>query len=148
MAESVESLESVEDVLEREVPFTVLVAETQHLGQPEGRREHRANLLFDADLDALRDRDLALARQQRNLPHLAQVDAHGIVARSGVLVFAGVVAGSSGGTRARTRRLDHLDVVVAKERQHLIDLVGGHHFGECAVHLLDRQESLATSFVE
>ncbi len=86
--------------------LAMLVAETQHLGETEGRREHRADLILDADFDALRDRDLTLAREQRDLTHLAQVHAHGVVARTVVLVVADVVAGGLRRTRARTRGVD------------------------------------------
>ena len=79
-------VEAVEQVLDREVALAMLVAEAQHLGEAERRREDGADLVLDAGLDALRDRDLALAREQRHLAHLAQVHAHGVVADAGVFV--------------------------------------------------------------
>ena len=54
--------------------------------------------LLDAGFDALRDRDLALAREQRHLAHLAQVDADGIVGDASVL------AARVGGARAGALR--------------------------------------------
>ena len=107
--------------------LAMFVAETQHLGEAEGRREHRANLILDADFDPLRDRDLALAREQRDLPHLAQVDAYGVVARPGVFLLARVWRARFG-TRPGPRRVDHLDVVVAKEREDFVDLLASTPF--------------------
>ena len=102
-------------------------------------RDHR----LAAGLDALGDGDFALARQELDRAHLAQVHAHGIVGALARL-------GAAGGDRGRAGRLDDLaalallllrlggllfrllrvlavddvDAHLAEHRVHVLDLVG------------------------
>ena len=73
-------VEPVERSLSSRLPLRSSSANAQHLAMPNGVADHRVAAGVLARLDALRDLDLALAREQRDLAHLAQVDAHGIVA--------------------------------------------------------------------
>ena len=99
-----------------------------------------------AGLDALGDGDFALARQQLDRAHLAQVHAHRIV---GALDRLGAAGGDRGGARRldefaaarpplRRRRLggfllrllgvlavDDVDAHLAEHRVHVFDLIGG-----------------------
>jgi hypothetical protein len=61
----------IQGLSELDLALAQRIAESEHLLQAVGRPEHRAHLLVLARLDALRDGDLALAREQGDLAHLA-----------------------------------------------------------------------------
>ena len=109
-------------------------------------RDHR----LAAGLDALGDGDLALARQQLDRAHLAQIHAHRIVGALGRLLAFSVLATAFGvtstssppsarppraprGLAPRPRRrllvLDHVDAHLVEHRQHVLDLLGGDLLG-------------------
>ena len=105
-----------------------------------------------AGLDALGDGDLALARQQLDRAHVAQVHAHGIVGALGRLGARLRDRRHGRGGRDRTARpassssapssavrgggrllgvlaLDHGDAHVGQHRHGVLDLLGGHFLG-------------------
>jgi hypothetical protein len=92
--------------------------------------QHRTLLRVLAGLDPHRDLDLALAREQRDLAHLAQVDAHRVV--------RGRVVDRLRGRRA-TRRgpatRDHADAALADQRADLCELVFAEIARQRAGHL-------------
>ena len=107
-------------------------------------RDHR----LAAGLDALGDRDLALARQQLDRAHLAQIHAHRIVgalARLGLLglghrlvgdldqlAVALLFLGFLGGLLFLALGLfllDHVDAHLVEHREDVLDLLGGHLLG-------------------
>ena len=136
----------IDDVAEEDLAFVELVApdddglEGQRaLAQP---GDHR----LAAGLDALGDGDLALARQQLDRAHLAQIHAHRIVGALGRLLgfglgrrlrrdldqFAASASSSSGSSRALLflvgfgfLGLDDVDAHLAHHRQDVLDLLGG-----------------------
>ena len=98
-----------------------------------------ADHLVLAGLDALGDLDLALAAQQLDAAHLAQVHAHGIVGAAELLVLAGRFGGDHGGLGRLSRSgggglflllgLDHVDAGFRQHRHRVLDLLGGHFVG-------------------
>ena len=92
-----------------------------------------ADHLLAAGLDALGDGDLALAREQLDRAHLAQVHAHGIVGAADVLV--GDVAGGGALLRRFGRvflglvALDHGDAHFREHGHGVLDLLRGHLVG-------------------
>ena len=104
-------------------------------------RDHR----LAAGLDALGDGDFALARQELDRAHLAQIHAHRIVGALGGLGGAGrdrgrarrldefaalglLLVGGLGGFLFRLFRVlvvDDVDAHLAEHRVHVLDLVGG-----------------------
>ena len=91
----------VDDVAQEHLSFVQLIAPDDDrlegeraFAQP---RDHR----LAAGLDALGDRDLALAREELDRAHLAQVHAHGIVGALARLGFLGL--GNGLGRRVSTR---------------------------------------------
>ena len=105
-------------------------------------RDHR----LAAGLDALGDGDFALARQQLDRAHLAQIHAHRIVGAVGRLLLGGrggdgragllgklvgVLLGVGGGRLgfgllAVLVVLDDVDAHVGEHRHDVLDLLGGH----------------------
>src|SRR6266566_710898 len=99
-----------------------------------------------AALNALRDRDLAFARQERNCAHLAQIHAHGIVGfleRAGgkvqigfafVPVFLAFAVSAVDRHFHRTRGLGrrlvfvNLDTIALERREEIVDFFRGMHF--------------------
>ena len=77
----------LDDLLDADLLLAQLVAEVEDLLDRDRRVEHGLQHASLAVLDALRDLDLALAGEQRDRPHLAQVHAHGVV---GLRVAVGV----------------------------------------------------------
>ena len=113
---------------------------------PHQQRRDRHRALADAadhlvlaGLDALGDLDLALAAQQLDAAHLAQVHAHGIVGAAELLVLAGRFGGDHGGLGGLRRGggggfflllgLDHVDAGFRQHRHGVLDLLGGHFVG-------------------
>ena len=106
---------------------------------------------FAAGLDALGDGDFALARQQFDRAHFAQIHAHRIVGAFGRLFFS-VLASAFGVTSTSSRPvsllvvafvgafslafvgvgflgLDDVDAHLAQHREHVLDLLGGDFLG-------------------
>src|SRR6266851_711590 len=116
-------------------------------------------------LDALGDLDLALAGEQRNRAHLAQVHAHRVVGLGvGVLLLLalgalgrrGLLLGLGlGGLRLGRLGLGELDlvglvddgdVVVAEHRHHVVDLIAGDDVArQGVVHLVVGEEALVAA---
>ncbi len=139
----------VDDVAQQDFGFVELVAPDDD--RLEGQRalaqarDHR----LAAGLDALGDGDFALARQQLDGAHLAQIHAHGIVGALGRLGRAGRDGGRArglddlaalrlfllGGVLAFLLGLfgilvvDDIDAHFAEHRIHVFDLVGGDLLG-------------------
>ena len=67
------------ELADRALAGVELIAEFDHLLRDERRARDRLDHGELAALDAPRDLDLALAREQRDGAHLAQVHAHGVV---------------------------------------------------------------------
>ena len=86
-----------------------------------------------AGLDALRDRDLALAREQRHLAHLAQVDAHRIVGRA-------LGVGALDAARARRRLLVERRFGGSRVRR---AMGGGSHGGFLLQHSFSASRAIA-----
>ena len=88
-----------------------------------------------AGLDALGDRDLALARQQLDRPHLAQVHAHRIVGAADIVVveiaarLAVGLLGLGGGGLLVLLALDDVDAELGEHRHRVLDLLRGHLVG-------------------
>jgi hypothetical protein len=108
------------------------------------RDRHRAladaaDHLVLAGLDALGDLDLALAAQQLDAAHLAQVHADGIVGAPELLILAGRLGrdhrrlGRLGlrcrGSVFRLLGLDDVDAGLGQHRHRVLDLLGGHFVG-------------------
>ena len=111
-------------------------ADREHLAHAERRAEHGALLRVLARLDAQRDLDLALAREQRDLAHLAQVDAHRIVGGRVVDRLRAAPSGAARGRRPATTRMPAL----ADERAHLFEAARRRaSLGSARGHLLGRQ---------
>ena len=131
----------IDDVAQEHLSFVQLVAPDDDRLEGERAfaqaRDHR----LAAGLDALGDRDLALAREQLDRAHLAQVHAHRIVgalARLGLLGFgdgllrdldevaAGVIIVvlflAAFLFLAGVLVLDHVDAHVVEHREHVLDL--------------------------
>jgi hypothetical protein len=67
------------EVLELHLSADELLRELLQFARRGRRPEHRGRDLLLRRFDPLRDRDLALAVEERDLPHLAQVHAHRVV---------------------------------------------------------------------
>ena len=153
-----------DDVLDPDLVLPQLVAEVDdladgHRGVEDGREDHVLALL-----DALRDLDLALAREERDAAHLAQVHPDRVVALRGVAVddFLGLGRGRGRGLLAIARPLllgllfgdalrsdlhlcrgvDDLDVLVAEDPQNVVHLIGGHVGRQGVVDLVVGEEAL------
>ena len=96
-----------------------------------------ADHLLTAGLDALGDGDLALARQELDRAHLAQIHPHGVVGSADVLVVdvarsraaAGLLAGFLFLFVGRVFLLfvlDDVDAHLGEHRHRVLDLLGGH----------------------
>src|SRR6266540_1253628 len=81
------------DLADADLALAEALAELEDLADRDRRRQDRGEDLLLALLDPLRNLDLALARQEGDRPHLAQVHAHGVVR----LAVAGVLLGGGGG---------------------------------------------------
>ena len=136
----------IDDLAQQDLRFVELVApDDDGLEGQRALAEARDHRLA-AGLDALGDGDFALARQQLDRAHLAQIHAHRIVGavgrlflggcggdgRAGLLgelvgVFLGVGGGIGGlGLFADLVVLDDVDAHVGEHRHGVLDLLGGH----------------------
>src|SRR6266545_2914916 len=142
------------DLADADLPLPEPLAEIEDLADGDRRREDRGEHLLLALLDPLRDLDLALAREQGDRAHLAQVHADGIVglAVAGVLLLL-LLLGLVRVLFLRLGRLvrqlhlllgavHDLDVVLAEHRHHVVDLVRADVGGERVVHLVVGEEPL------
>jgi hypothetical protein len=82
--------------LRRDLVVLHLLAELDDLLHRDGRLEDRVEDLVLAVLDALGDLDLALAGEQRDRAHLAEVHPHRVVALARVGVVEATASASSG----------------------------------------------------
>ena len=144
----------------RILPLLQLVRRSR--GSPRRRPAGRAApaALALAVLDALGDLDLALAGEQRDRAHLAQVHAHRVVGLARPARrprpspppprpprFAGSSAPADGGLGLGglrgLLRVDDLDAVVAEHRHQVVDLIGRHDvLGQRVVDLVVGEEAL------
>ena len=153
-----------DDVLDADLVLPQLVAEIDDLADGDRRIEDRREDHVLARLDPLGDLDLALAREERYAPHLAQVHAYRVVAlrvvpvevflvlrsRRRLIAVAGdlllrvlLLGDALGRDLHLGRRVDDLDVLVAQHSEHVVHLVGCDHVGrERVVHLVVGQEAL------
>src|SRR5262249_10014406 len=123
-------VEAVHDGLQLDLVLAQLLGHREHPAHAIRGAEHRALLRVLAGLDAHRDLDLALARAQRDLTHLAQIDAHGIV--------GGRIVDHLRGRRAPRRgpaARHHPDPGLADERAHLFEAVRAALAGQRGRHL-------------
>ena len=130
------------------------LARAQALGQPRhllrghGRAGDDAHDGLLAALDALGDLDLALAREQRHRPHLAQVHADGVVrlvqgARGEVELGAFLALL---GFPELLLRVDDLDPHLAEHGEDVVQLVRGADLGrQHLVHLFVKEIALLLS---
>ena len=133
----------VDDVAEQNLAFVQLVAPDDDGLEGERALAQAGDHGLAAGLDALGDGDLALARQELDGAHLAQVHAHGIVGAVGGLLRGGL------GLNDRRRRhhglafgrlgaalgllglvgVDDVDAHVGEHGHGVLDLLGGHFLG-------------------
>src|SRR6266702_8682562 len=147
----------LDDLADADLALLQPLSEIQDLLDGDGRGEHRGEDLLLALLDALRDLDLALAGEQGDRPHLAQVHAHRVVglAVAGVLLLLLLrllLVLRLGRLWRLVRQLhllgvvDHLDVVVAEHRHDVVDLLRGDDVGrQGVVHLVVGEEALVAA---
>jgi hypothetical protein len=130
----------VDHVAQQEAAFVDRVAPGEQRGDRHRALADAADHLVLAGLDALGDLDFALAAQQLDAAHLAQVHAHRIVGAAEFLVLASRLGRHHGGLGGLRRigggrglfLLLGLDDVDAGLRQHghrVLDLLGGHLIG-------------------
>ena len=125
----------VDDVAQQHLAFAERVA-------PQHQRAHGQRAFADAadhhlapGLDALGDGDLALARQQLDRAHLAQVHAHRVVGAADIVVVeiaAGLglaVLGLGRGGLLGVLVLDDVDAELGEHRHRVLDLLGRHLLG-------------------
>src|SRR5471032_631529 len=157
-----------DDLTHAHLALLETLADLDDLLDGDGRVQNRLENFLLAVLDALRDLHLALAGEERNRAHLAQVHAHRVV-RLRVGVFLFLALGTLGGRGLfgflgrrrlrigllRLRQLDLVglvddgDVVVAEHRHHVVDLVGADDVRrERVVDLVIGEEALVAAHGE
>ena len=135
----------VDDVAQEDLALVELVAPDDDGLEGERALAQAGDHRLAAGLDALGDRDLALARKQLDRSHRAQIHAHGIIGALGRLLglglgrdllldldqLAALALGLFVGLLAlllalfaRLLGLDHVDAHLAEHRQHVLDLLG------------------------
>ncbi len=141
-------VEAVDDLLELDLVRLELVGEVEDRAHGHRRADHRNDALALAGLDALGDLDLALAGEQRDLAHLAQVDADRIV-RAGVVVDVAIRARRVLALRLGGAGRHDRDALLAEDRAHLFDAALAEvHAPERALDLVGGQEALALALFE
>ena len=131
----------VHQVLDGDEVLAEVVADDADLLDGQGGREDGTGRLVLALLDALGQRDLALAREEGDAPHLAQVEPDGVfraphgarrqVDAAGLdgLVVVGLgiggLARGLAGEPVRLGRVHHLDVHGAEEHHDVVELIEG-----------------------
>jgi hypothetical protein len=106
-------IEAVDHVLQLDGVLLELLGQQQYLAQAKGRSEDRELAGVLTLLDALGDGDLALAREQGDLAHLAQVDADRVV--GGAVLVRGTAPGRAAQRCRLLLGLDHADPVLAEQ---------------------------------
>ena len=135
----------IDDVAQQNLAFVQLVAPDDDGLEGERALAQAGDHGLAAGLDALGDGDLALARQQLDRAHLAQIHADRIVGAIGGLLGGGLGFGHRGGGHHGARGLggallalrrflglvgvDHVDAHVGQHRHGVLDLLGGHFLG-------------------
>ena len=129
----------VDHVAQQHAAFVDRIAPRQQRRDGHRALADAADHLVLAGLDALGDLDLALAAQQLDRAHLAQVHAHGIVGAAEFLVLAGRLGRHHGGLGRLGRvgggglflllGLDDIDAGFRQHRHGVLDLLGGHLVG-------------------
>ena len=136
-------VEAVEHVAQLDLAAAQLLPEREQIAGAERRPDGGVEHLLLAALDALRERDLALAGEQRHLPHLAQVRAHRVV-RARLLAVVVRARGLRDPVHA-VRRVHHRDLGLAEDRHHLVELLAAEQIGERVVHVFVGEEALAAA---
>ncbi len=130
----------VHDFLDGDVVPAELLAQLAEALDGEVGAEDCGRDLVLALFDALGERDFALAREERDAPHLAQIEADGVLGapdrtrrevdrlrRTVVVVLLGLLLrlalADLGGQAAGLRRVDDLDVHRAEHHHDVIELV-------------------------
>ena len=148
----------VDHVLDRRLVAAQLLAERADLLDREARGEDGGGRLVLALLDALGERDLALAGEQGHLAHLAQVEADRILGaadRAGGqvdparlrLLVVGLGVGGLGGHLRRQAcglgRVHQLDVHRAEHQHDVVELIERDEIGrQGVVHLVVGEKAL------
>src|SRR6185437_4668692 len=146
LGEDVATIGSIEidDVAQQHLALDQRVAPTDKGTDRERALADAADHHVAAGLDALGDRDLALARQQLDRPHLAQIHAHGIVGAADIVVdvaarLALAVLGLTlgfGGILALFA-FDNVDAELGEHRHRVLNLLRGHLIlRQCGVQLV------------
>src|SRR6266508_2638371 len=141
------------DLADADLALAEPLAQLEDLADGDRRREDRGEDLLLALLDPLRDLDLALARQEGDRSHLAQVHAHGVVrlAVAGVvlllllLLLVRLLLGLGrlvGELHLLLGAVHDLDVVLAEHRHDVVDLVRARVRRQGVVHLVVGEEAL------
>ncbi len=151
------ALAVLDELLHTDLVLAELLAELDDLAHRDRRIEDGGVHLELAALDALGDLDLALAREERDAPHLAEVHANRIVRlrvvvdvlffavalRDDELLFARFFVGDALRRDLDLRRaVDDLDVLVAEGTHHVVELIRGDVGGERVVHLVVGEKTL------
>ena len=157
-----------DDLLDANLVLPELVAEIDDLADGDRAVQDGVEDGVLALLDALGDLDFALAREERDAPHLAEVHANGVVRlrvhpvavvffgvrvvarrRQGLLLVRLFLGDALRRDLHLGRGVDDLDVLVAEGAHHVIHLIGGRHVGrERVVHLFVGQEALALAHLD
>ena len=137
----------VDDVAQEDLALVELVAPDDDRLEGERAFAQAGDHRLAAGLDALGDRDLALAGEQFHRAHLAQIHPHRIVGALGRLLrlgfrrrlgrdldelaglgllLLGLLAGLAFLVGLGFLGLDHVDAHLAHHRQNVLDLLGGH----------------------
>src|SRR6266511_3871583 len=141
------------DLADADLALAEPLAQLEDLADGDRRREDRGEDLLLALLDPLRDLYLALARQEGDRSHLAQVHAHGVVrlAVAGVvlllllLLLVRLLLGLGrlvGELHLLLGAVHDLDVVLAEHRHDVVDLVRARVRRQGVVHLVVGEEAL------
>src|SRR6202023_2371810 len=122
----------IDNVAQQHFLFVERVAPTDDGANRQWILADAADHHLAASLDALGDRDFALARQQLDGPHLAQIHANGIVGAADVVVievtadFAVGLVSLDGRWLVALLALDNIDPELGQHRHGVLDLLRGH----------------------
>ena len=152
-------LVDVDNLLDGDVVTAQLLAQLTESLDGEVRAEDGGRDLVLAFFDALGERDLALAREERDAPHLAQVEAYRVLGapdrarrevdrlgRPVVVVLLGLLLRlpltNLGGQPAGLRRVDDLDVHRPEHHHDVVELVERDEVrGEGVIHFVVGEEA-------
>ena len=122
----------IDDVAQQHLVFVERVAPAQQRAHGQRALADAADHHVAAGLDALGDGDLALARQQLDRTHLAQIHAYRIVGAADIVVidiaahFAFAILGLGLGGLFAFLALDDVDAELGQHRHRVLDLLGRH----------------------